>query len=221
LDPAPDVSFEAVIAGALEIRDRVWADPDIFLASLWPGRIFVIEIFVAPGMDPFSLIEADTFDVKNKIGNHKNVLLRPIAPWPSQKHAVVASLGFGYLGLQRAGLRVEDLNFVMRRRDDIRQAVAIHIIDELIDTFIDAGETDFVESFATPLPLTVFGLILGLPPDRRGEFRGYVEAVMRAQLSRGLSEAELLERWETILGFDDFFRDFLADRRNNPGDDVA
>jgi cytochrome P450 len=107
------------------------------------------------------------------------------------------------------------------------RAVARHepairdIIDELIDTFINAGETDFVESFATPLPLTVIGLILGLPPDRRGEFRGYVEAVMRAQLSGGLSEEELLARWETILGFDDFFRDFLADRRENPGDDVA
>jgi cytochrome P450 len=95
------------------------------------------------------------------------------------------------------------------------------MIDALIDGFIRDGETEFVSSFASPLPLRVIGLVLGLPPDRREEFRGYVQAVMRAQLSGEIPADELEQCWETILGFDDYFRDFLADRREHVGDDVA
>ena len=94
-------------------------------------------------------------------------------------------------------------------------------VDELIDGFVGEGRTDFVDAFARPLPLTVIGTIIGLPPDRRGEFRGYIEAVMRAQLSAGLPEEELVGHWRTILGFDGYFREFLDDRRAHPQDDLA
>ena len=37
------------------------------------------------------------------------------------------------------------------------------LVDEIIDGFIDRGECDFHEDFATPLPSTFFIALMGLP----------------------------------------------------------
>ena len=37
------------------------------------------------------------------------------------------------------------------------------LVNEIIDTFVDGGECDFHDDFATPLPSTIFLALMGLP----------------------------------------------------------
>jgi cytochrome P450 len=82
--------------------------------------------------------------------------------------------------------------------------------DELLDS-IDDGETDLIEAFALPLPVTVIGELLGVPIGDRIQFRSWVEDMFRVG-------GEPARRSGTaLIGY---LRTTIAHRRAAPGDDL-
>ncbi|HTW99082.1 MAG TPA: cytochrome P450, partial [Acidimicrobiales bacterium] len=53
--------------------------------------------------------------------------------------------------------------------------------EELVDGFASQGSADLCASFATPLPLIVIAQILGVPPERRNEFKQWSDEFMAGQ----------------------------------------
>ena len=56
------------------------------------------------------------------------------------------------------------------------------ITDELLDVIAGTAQVDLIDSFAYPLPLTVICELLGVPVDRRREFRGWSSIVVTGTL---------------------------------------
>lgn len=88
--------------------------------------------------------------------------------------------------------------------------------DELIDAVIERGEMEFVSEFAMPLPQTIIGEMVGIPPADRERFLVWT-ADLTALLSAGLNTPEGIAR--TIESFEQmkvYFEGLLQDRRKRP-----
>src|ERR1044071_9978315 len=79
-----------VFATGIQIRHRVWTDPDVFLTSFRPGRVLVLKVFMSPGMDP-SVFIANALGMQDEIRNDEDILLRTIMARARQQHTVVSS----------------------------------------------------------------------------------------------------------------------------------
>lgn len=95
-------------------------------------------------------------------------------------------------------------------------------VAELLDTMLVEGETDLIESFAYPLPLRVICGMLGVPPEDRPLFGGWSSALARG-LDPGplLSPEEIDARARAMRDGKAYFRDLIAKRRAQPGDDLV
>ena len=84
---------------------------------------------------------------------------------------------------------------------------------------ITAGEPlDFVESVAAPLPIRVAETLIGLPRGYEQEIRGWSDALEAMKLVHGVDELT-----RTVADFskmNDFFREQIAYKRDNPGEDL-
>jgi cytochrome P450 len=88
------------------------------------------------------------------------------------------------------------------------------LIEELI---ADAarGEADLFTSISYPLPVTVIAELLGIPAERRADFKRWSDALV------GGMGAVSAERDATaVFEMFQFFNDVVADRRVQPGDDL-
>jgi cytochrome P450 len=91
------------------------------------------------------------------------------------------------------------------------------VVDELIDTFIDRGECEFVGEFADLLPATVILKLFGLPLDHLpralawGRYEGFG--------TRFASPEHQASAREGIMDLGVFLRDEILKRVDDPGDD--
>jgi cytochrome P450 len=85
---------------------------------------------------------------------------------------------------------------------------------ELIEAMKVKGTAEFMKDVAEPMPVQVFLEMFGLPLERRDEYRRLVEDQMAA-LDRSQGDAAMLFRKVA-----DVMHDTLADRRDNPRDDI-
>ena len=90
---------------------------------------------------------------------------------------------------------------------------------ELIDGFIEAGRCEFVTTFAERVPMTVIADQLGVPLSDYELFKTWSDAFV-AQLSRLASPEEELAAVKLIVEFQKYFAAKLAERRENPRDDI-
>jgi cytochrome P450 family 142 subfamily A polypeptide 1 len=95
---------------------------------------------------------------------------------------------------------------------------------EIINRVCEKGSCDFVWDVAAPLPLYVIASLLGYEPDMYGDLLRWSEAMMTPNAEDMLTPgqiADLMQRTNTTM---DEFREaqlgIIADRRNNPRDDV-
>jgi cytochrome P450 len=94
------------------------------------------------------------------------------------------------------------------------------IVDELLDSAAARGEVDAIADFAYPLPITIIGEMLGVPPAERGFFR---EASTSVALALGYAQdphatARASEgRGELVR----YFEDLIRRRRADPQDDLV
>jgi cytochrome P450 len=93
------------------------------------------------------------------------------------------------------------------------------IVHELIDSFIERGECDFIGEFTTPLPVYVIADQLGVPRKDLKDFKSWSDSFAR-RLSQMATPEEQVEDAENIVAFQMYFSDMCEQRRKQPDDDM-
>jgi cytochrome P450 len=93
------------------------------------------------------------------------------------------------------------------------------IADELIDSFIDRGECEFVEAFATALPVYVIADQLGVPRSDLTKIKAWSDA-FASRLGGMASKEEEVENARLIVDYQQYMTKVVEDRRKNPRDDM-
>ena len=107
-----------------------------------------------------------------------------------------------------------------RHREMITQRV-----DALIDAFPEAGEFDFVQRFARPLPQQVMAAVLGFPEADIPQLAVWGEAQVlpfvygEGHLNR-LTEAQLENQFSQLDGFKEYVQEVVKAKRRRPADDM-
>lgn len=102
--------------------------------------------------------------------------------------------------------------FTMRAIARLRPRIE-KIATELADDMNTAGPTlDLLDHFAFPLPMTVICEILGVPRDRRDEFRVWSNTLLSGRAND--------ERGAAVEAMAAFLTDLIADKAAHPGDDM-
>lgn len=114
--------------------------------------------------------------------------------------------------------RVVNRMFLPRVVAGREQRIA-QIVCELLDDMLAKEEVDLVRDFAIPLPLIVIAELLGVPPERRGDFKRWTDDL--ADLAGGHLQGDELARCEAGRAeFVAFLRDLLDQRRHRSVDDA-
>ncbi|MFF1377335.1 cytochrome P450 [Streptomyces sp. NPDC058308] len=103
----------------------------------------------------------------------------------------------------------------LRRHEPAVRATA----GELVAGFKDAGGVDLLAGFAYPLPLTVLCDVIGVPPADRATVKSWLGDWLLMQVLP-LPPEDQLRCAKSVLAFEAYFRDLLADRRRRPADDL-
>ncbi len=85
--------------------------------------------------------------------------------------------------------------------------------------FEGRGHCDLMEEFANPLPVSVIADLLGLDPDRRDDFKRWSTALIVGSTRPGESGG-FGGNLELFREFRAYMTDVIAERRQNPGDDL-
>ncbi|MEX5711847.1 cytochrome P450 [Parafrankia sp. FMc6] len=110
--------------------------------------------------------------------------------------------------------------FVPRNTEGLRPRVE-GLVNELIDTAIEAGEVDLMEALARPLPLTIIGDMLGIPPEDYTAVKKWSLEIVRGTDPDILQSPEsLARRPEAMREFEAYFAGLIAQRRKDPRDDL-
>lgn len=101
------------------------------------------------------------------------------------------------------------------------------ITNEIIDTFIDEGEVEFVTQFSHMLPRLVVGELIGLPPEDHDYFKQYfmdrLAVMAKAAADPTGSYKQQEEEREEITENEfltDYFMKAMAERRERPRGDI-
>jgi hypothetical protein len=79
-----------------------------------------------------------------------------------------------------------------------------------------SGQADLVRDLASPLPTTVIAEMMGIPPERQGDFKRWSDNLVGGLVGRG-SIARLAT---SAVEISRFFARVVRDRRSRPGDDL-
>jgi cytochrome P450 len=100
------------------------------------------------------------------------------------------------------------------------EADIARIANELIDSFIGAGEVELLTQFAQPLPLRLIATQLGVPVADLGKFRVWSDAVT-TMLAQTADAPTMLQCARDIVAFQHYFVAVLAAKRVEPTDDIV
>jgi cytochrome P450 len=107
--------------------------------------------------------------------------------------------------------------FTPRTVEALRPRV-VALVDRLIDGF-GSGEVDLMDALAFPLPVTVIGEMLGVPPEDRAWFRPLVRA-STAVLELAVTPEALAAATAARADMEGYFAALVAERRAAPRDDL-
>jgi cytochrome P450 len=105
--------------------------------------------------------------------------------------------------------------FTARRVQALRPAIE-RMVDDLLDSI--AGEVDFVDRFAFPLPVNVIGELLGVPAPDRAQFQSLVRDW--AQVLEVISPDVLRRADPAAATVREYLAGLVAERRRQPGADL-
>ncbi|MEZ0052373.1 cytochrome P450 [Mycobacterium sp. MAA66] len=91
------------------------------------------------------------------------------------------------------------------------------LADEVLDTFLDPGEGEFIKGFASPFTLLVIADLLGIPEEDRNSFINGISHNSGGGVGGTGEEALAHSPLEFLY---DLFASYVQDRRENPRDDV-
>jgi cytochrome P450 len=106
-------------------------------------------------------------------------------------------------------------SFTARRVEGLRPAVE-RIVADACDQV--AGDTDFVATFAFPLPVTVIGELLGIPAADRPMFGSLTRDWMALADVLTPQVVDRADAAATVIG--GYLAELAAERREDPGDDL-
>ena len=107
--------------------------------------------------------------------------------------------------------------FTPRTVETLRPRI-VALVDELLDDF-GAEPVEVMDALAFPLPVTVIGEMLGVPPEDRAGLRPLVRAVT-AILELVVTPTALAEANEANTKLEEYFAGLVAERRAHPRDDL-
>lgn len=93
------------------------------------------------------------------------------------------------------------------------------LANELVDSFIDKGECEFLSEFGVPLPLRVIVNQLGAPEEDLPLFRKWTDAFI-GNLSQQLDREGLKQAAIDMVEFQHYFVERMNERREDPRDDI-
>jgi hypothetical protein len=109
--------------------------------------------------------------------------------------------------------------FTPRRVEELRPRIQ-QIVDELLDQVQDQGRLDIIEDLAYPLPVIVIAELLGIPAERRADFKRWSDDVV-AMLGGPFVAEEAIGRARTsAFEMAAYFQGVIAERRKEPRDDL-
>ncbi len=90
------------------------------------------------------------------------------------------------------------------------------IVDDMLTPLIDAGTVDLVPRLSGPFPVTVIAEMMGVPPERREDFRRWSDDTVTALGGAVELSPEERTKVETSIGeFAMYFRSIIAERRDS------
>ena len=101
--------------------------------------------------------------------------------------------------------------FTPKRIADLEGRIR-ELADELLDGFSAAGRADLVAEYAAPLPATIAGELIGVPPEHIESFRSWTEQFIAISGPDDFAEA--------ATNIYALFGELLAQRRAEPRDDL-
>jgi cytochrome P450 len=90
---------------------------------------------------------------------------------------------------------------------------------ELLGAFASSGRCDIIANLAAPLPVIMIAELLGIDPDRHGDFKRWADAVIARGTGRSLP-ADRAELDRRVAEFKAFLKDAIETRRSTPGEDL-
>jgi cytochrome P450 len=90
------------------------------------------------------------------------------------------------------------------------------IVDSLVDDVLERGAADLVRDLAEPLPLLVIAELLGIPFERRDDFKRWSDDLIDT-VSAQYDDAEAARLKASRKELGAFFREIAADRRGRAG----
>lgn len=111
--------------------------------------------------------------------------------------------------------RLVSRGFTPRQVAELEPAVRA-FVRERVAVFTDAGEGDFIELLAGPLPTLVVATYLGVPEADRAQFDAWSAAIVSAN-ARGDAIGGAAA---AVAGLYGYFRELVARRRREPADDM-
>ena len=115
--------------------------------------------------------------------------------------------------------KLVDYAFRPRAVERMRGWIA-SLVDELVDELGDEREFDFIERFASPLPVRVICDLFGVFHESRGDLTRWSDDIL-ALVFGAMHSADRHERAERSLReFSEFLRGVIAERRVRPGEDL-
>ena len=104
----------------------------------------------------------------------------------------------------------------IRMAEDAVQAV----IDETLESFIDAGSVDFMQAFAFPVPLRIIADRLGIPEEDRELFDDGATAAAGGLRLTPLEPDEMVRRAQLGVDLQNLLVRIVEDRRIDPREDM-
>ena len=116
--------------------------------------------------------------------------------------------------------KLVDYAFRPRAVERMRGWIA-SLVEELVEEMGDEREFDFVERFASPLPVRVICDLFGVPPENRNDLTRWSEDILTLVFG-AMHSTDRHERAEgSLREFSEFLRGVIADRRVRPGEDLV
>jgi len=97
------------------------------------------------------------------------------------------------------------------------EADVVKLVERLLDEMADAGEVNFIDAFASQIPIEVIGNLLDVPRAARGPLRGWSVAILSG-LEPTLTPAMHEAGNRAVSEFVALLRELIAERRKHPGD---
>ena len=100
-----------------------------------------------------------------------------------------------------------------------REPLIREVANQLIDSWIDQGEVEFIHDFAEPLPMAIIAEALGFPRVDLPRLKRWSTA-WATPFFKGLTEAQEIEAVRTHIEFQYYIHETIQHKRAKPTEDV-